>query len=61
MAMIGGLYFKSDIGSDAPEPKFINEDIPNPPAGVFAMGPSTSKMSIENGRAEVEFDRGPCK
>lgn len=56
----GGLYYKQDLVSTQSlvytniEGKEITDE-------RFAVGPSTSRQNTDDGRMEIEFDRGPCE
>lgn len=58
-SMLGGLYYRRDVGDAAPG---VGSPMDQRAAdgNGFAMGPSTGIMNNENGRMDVEFDRGPC-
>ena len=58
----GSLYYAKDLDNSSE-----NEYLYTDGNGIdikdsrFAIGPSTGRELIDNGRATVEFDRGPCK
>ncbi|KAH6678552.1 hypothetical protein B0J14DRAFT_625117 [Halenospora varia] len=56
----GGLYYAKDLAAPATnEPLYTDAngiDVIDP---KFAIGPSTGRELIDNGRSDVEFDRGP--
>src|SRR5690242_20503523 len=58
----GGLYYEKDLASPATnEPLYTDAngiDVIDP---KFAIGPSPGRELIDDGRSDVEFDRGPCK
>ena len=57
----GSLYYAKDLDAG-----LENDDLYMGTDGIvvkdskFAIGPSTGRELIDNGRAAVEFDRGPC-
>jgi len=57
----GSLYYAKDLdtGSDN-EVLYIDTDGVTVKDSIFAIGPSTGRELIDNKRAIVEFDRGPC-
>jgi hypothetical protein len=58
----GGLYYAKDL--DEPtgnEPLYVDANGIDVIDDKFAIGPSTGRESIDNGRATIRFDRGPCK
>lgn len=58
----GGIYFKRDVGADAPSLTTMDDHTKEETTHRdYAVGPSTSKMNHVNGRLDVEFDRGPCR
>jgi hypothetical protein len=58
----GGLYYAEDL-----EERTGNEPLYTDANGVditnakFVIGPSTGREMFDNGRATVNFERGPCK
>lgn len=58
----GGLYYSKDLVSSLEnEPLYTDADGVDVKDPRFSIGPSTGRELIDNGRARVEFDRGPCK
>lgn len=55
----GGLYYKQDLPS-AQSLVYANKDESQIINDCFAIGPSTSRQNTDDGRKEIEFDRGPC-
>ena len=59
----GGLYYAKDleksIGTE--QPLYVDGDGTEIVDEKFAIGPSTGREWIYNGRATIELDRGPCK
>jgi len=56
----GSIYFKDDLE----HPKgisYADEDGQELVDDRFAIGPSVSRQSNDDGRSDVTFDRGPCK
>lgn len=61
----GSLYYKNDIPSTVASniPLHLHrgqEDAPQS-SDKFVVGPSNSRMYFDDGRSEVDVDRGPCK
>ncbi|KKZ65762.1 hypothetical protein EMCG_08437 [[Emmonsia] crescens] len=54
----GGLYYKQDLPS-AQSLVYANKDESQIINDCFAIGPSTSRQNTDDGRKEIEFDRGP--
>ena len=58
----GSLYYAQDLDEHSPQsPLYIdqyNVEVTNP---WFAIGPSTGRGFIDEGRVDVDFDRGPCE
>ena len=58
----GSLYFAKDLeeqtGNDL---LYIDANGVNITDRKFAIGPSTGREFIDNGRVTIGFDRGPCK
>lgn len=58
----GSLYYAKDLNEPAgSKPLYINVDGVDNVDENFAIGPSTGREFIDNGRATINFDRGPCK
>jgi len=58
----GGLYYAKDLEErTGNEPLYIDANGNDITDAKFAIGPSTGRESIDNGRASINFDRGPCK
>ena len=58
----GSLYYAKDLGEGAGnEPLYIDANGVDITDAKFAIGPSTGRELIDNRRATVDFDRGPCK
>ncbi|KAK9364515.1 kinase-like domain-containing protein [Lipomyces kononenkoae] len=57
----GGLYYKEDLASDTPSLVYTNKEGQRITDHRFAVGPSPSRHNSDDGRMQVEFDRGPCK
>ncbi|OJJ50188.1 hypothetical protein ASPZODRAFT_157128 [Penicilliopsis zonata CBS 506.65] len=55
----GSLYYKNDVGLSTPSVEYTDK------AGVtivddrFTIGPSVSRQNTDDGRLEMDFDRGP--
>lgn len=56
----GSLYYKHDLTA-APSLVYTNGETSGIVDDRFAIGPSTSRQNIYDGRLSVDFDRGPCK
>lgn len=57
----GGLYYAKDLDSSSDnEALYTNADGVAIKDSRFAIGPSTGRELIDDRRATVEFDRGPC-
>jgi len=58
----GSLYFTKDLDTRFPENEILyrkdSECVTNK---HYSVGPSTGRETADNGRLDVEFDRGPCK
>lgn len=58
----GGLYYTDDLDEPVKdEPLYVDangNEIKNP---KFAIGPTTGREWLDNGRATIKMDRGPCK
>lgn len=58
----GGLYYAKDLEERTrDEPLYTDANGVDITDAKFAIGPSTGRESIDNGRATIDFDRGPCK
>jgi hypothetical protein len=58
----GGLYYATDLDEPTTnEPLYIDTDGTDITNEKFAIGPSTGRELIDNARATIQFDRGPCK
>ncbi|KAF1953450.1 hypothetical protein CC80DRAFT_518300 [Byssothecium circinans] len=56
----GGLYYAKDLDRTAlEEPLYVNEGGVEIKDERFAIGPSTGRENFDDGRAIVDFDRGP--
>ncbi|KAL1874972.1 hypothetical protein Plec18167_005640 [Paecilomyces lecythidis] len=53
----GGLYYKQDLIS-APSLVYTDKEGKEVTDERFAVGPSTSRQNTDDGRMEIEFDRG---
>ena len=60
--MYGSLYFSKDL-NDAPNnhPLYVDAAGGYIKSARYSVGPSTGRENIDNGRATVDFDRGPCR
>ncbi|KAM5464249.1 hypothetical protein MauCBS54593_007068 [Microsporum audouinii] len=54
----GGIYYKKDI-FNATSLTYTNKNGEQITDDRFAVGPSTSRQNIDDGRAGINFDRGP--
>jgi hypothetical protein len=58
----GSLYFADDLEEmTRDEATYVNANGNEIVDKNFAVGPSTGRESVDDGRATIEFDRGPCK
>lgn len=63
----GSLYYATDIasadlgGRHADSPLYTDQQGFRIMNSKFAIGPSTGREFFDDGRAAIEFDRGPCK
>lgn len=58
----GALYYAKDLDeTTGNEPLYVNENGVDVINERFAIGPSTGHEWIDNGRATIDLDRGPCK
>ena len=59
----GSLYYAQDIPNRQDQPVFsyVNKDGSEIEDDRFAIGPTVHRQSIDYGRAQVDFDRGPCR
>jgi hypothetical protein len=58
----GSLYYVKDLDeSTSNEPLYVDADGIEIKDKRFAVGPSTGRESVDDGRAIINFDRGPCK
>lgn len=58
----GSIYFTDDIPSDmASALAYTDSSGLERTDPEFSLGPTTGREWFDNGRAELEFDRGPCK
>ncbi|KAF2496248.1 hypothetical protein BU16DRAFT_526753 [Lophium mytilinum] len=56
----GSLYYAKDLDeSTGNEPLYVDENGIDITDKRFAIGPSTGRESIDNGRATIKFERGP--
>lgn len=57
----GSLYYTQDVpGADSYGRLCVTDDGSSMQCSRFAVGPSTSRMFFDDGRANVDVDRGPC-
>jgi hypothetical protein len=57
----GSLYFSKDLNNALNEPLYVDAAGDYVKSTRYAVGPSTGRENIDNGRATVDFDRGPCR
>lgn len=58
----GSLYFSKDLDSTPDgQPLYVDAEGKHIKDTCYAIGPSTGRENLDNGRATVNFDRGPCK
>lgn len=58
-ARFGSLYYKQDLASPS-SLDYTDKDGNQVTDDRFAVGPSTSRQNTDDGRQNIEFDRGPC-
>jgi len=54
--MYGSLYYARDLPGVRPDQIVRQQGI----ATAFAIGPTVDRVYFDDGRGEVEMDRGPC-
>jgi hypothetical protein len=58
----GSLYFPEDVDGSAHLPlTYLDREGREVKDPRFVVGPSTGREMFDDGRADIEFDRGPCK
>lgn len=58
----GSLYFAADLEiSPKDHALYVDADGTHVMNRSYAIGPSTGRENIDDGRSTVDFDRGPCK
>ena len=57
----GSLYFAEDLDRSTQSLSYTNHQDITVTEPRFAVGPSTARGFNDDGRSNVEFDRGPCK
>jgi hypothetical protein len=58
----GSLYFPEDVGVLTRSPlTYLDHEGRKVNDSRFVVGPSTGREMFDDGRADIEFDRGPCK
>lgn len=58
----GSLYYARDLdGQPAHDPLYTDQQGVQITDSRFAIGPSTGREFFDDGRGDIEFDRGPCK
>jgi hypothetical protein len=58
----GSLYFAEDVGGHASSPlTYLDHEGRKVNDSRFVVGPSAGREMFDDGRADIEFDRGPCK
>ncbi|UDD65009.1 hypothetical protein AFCA_012204 [Aspergillus flavus] len=55
----GSLYYKRDLGYSAPSIKYTDNRGMAIVDERFAVGPSVSRQNNDDGRVDIDFDRGP--
>ena len=59
--LYGSLYYAQDLDVPSQSPLHIDYHSNTIAKPKFAIGPSTGREFNDDGRATVEFDKGPCK
>ena len=58
----GSLYYTKDLKQPARKDVLYTDTTGMPIVNAqFSIGPTTDRKSLENDRANVDFDRGPCE
>jgi hypothetical protein len=58
----GSLYFSKDLNNALnDQPLYVDAAGDYVKSTRYAVGPSTGRENIDNGRAIVDCDRGPCR
>lgn len=58
----GSLYYTKDLGPSARKDVLYTNAAGRPIVNTrFSIGPTTDRKSLDNDRANVDFDRGPCE
>lgn len=58
----GSLYFAPDLQAEPPtDPLYVDADGNDIVDKQFIVGPTTGRGWLEDGRAQIQFDCGPCK
>lgn len=58
----GSLYFPKDLNDTlGDQPLYVDAEGNLVKSSCYAVGPSTGRENVDNGRATVSFDRGPCR
>ena len=57
----GSLYYSKDLNEHNKDLLYTDSNGTTTSDPRFAIGPSTGRSFIDDGRANVEFDRGPCE
>ncbi|BDD56256.1 hypothetical protein MAP00_001730 [Monascus purpureus] len=55
----GSLYYRSDLDQSSPNLQYTDKDGNHAVDERFAVGPSVSRPNVDDGRAKLDFDRGP--
>lgn len=59
---IGSLYYTEDLEHPARKETLYTDVTGRPMANDrFHIGPTTDRKSFDDGRADIDFDRGPCE
>ena len=58
----GSLYYTKDLEHPARKDVLYTDTTGRPIVKAnFSIGPTTDRKSCDNNRANIDFDRGPCK
>lgn len=58
----GSLYYTKDLEHPARKDVLYTNVTGTPIVDTrFSIGPTTDRRSLDNNRADVDFDRGPCE
>lgn len=59
LSQYGSLYYRSDLDPSSPILQYTDKDGNHAVDERFAVGPSVSRQNVDDGRAKLDFNRGP--